>query len=210
VFEWAKDLRGPARTERVRRQHRARGQRAHHLGRAQGRARGAQGGLLPSRARFRKLLALADAARGRRSRGRERELRQGRARGADPEARAAQAPQGCDLDWQRLAEHNRGRRVHEHRRAGQVGRAGSPGPALPRKTAHMVPAAPVGSHGPALPRQSARMVRPPAATQRLWAGRDRDLDAVHGGAGAHVAGDPRIEHVHVRALLLELWPTPLR
>ena len=40
--------------------------------------------------------------------------------------------------------------------------------------------------------------------------RQRDLDSVHGGAGPHVARDPRVEGVDIRVLGLELWPAALR
>ena len=67
-----------------------------------------QGGLPPRRARVRLVLPLADAARGRRPRGRRGELRPRRARGPHPEARAAQAAQDLDRRRQR-AEDDRGR-----------------------------------------------------------------------------------------------------
>ena len=56
-----------------------------------------QAGLLPRRAFLRRVHPDADPAGGRRRRQHQGELRQGRARGADPEARAAQAAQGRDL-----------------------------------------------------------------------------------------------------------------
>ena len=66
----------------------------------------AQGRLPAHRARVRLVLALAHAARRRRPRGRLGQLRPRRARGADPQARAAQAAQ--DLDRRRrLAEDDR-------------------------------------------------------------------------------------------------------
>ena len=72
------------------RQRPTRGQRAHHLRRAQGRAR-ATGGLLPARARVRRVLPVADAAPRRRPRQRPGPLRPRRARDPRPQARAEEA-----------------------------------------------------------------------------------------------------------------------
>ena len=77
-------------------QHRARGQRPHRLGRAQGRARGAQGGLLPRRAGLGLVQPLADPPRGVDPDAVQRRLRSRRARGTDPKPEAAQAAQGRD------------------------------------------------------------------------------------------------------------------
>ena len=81
---------------------------AHRLRRAQGRARGQARGLLPRGARLRRVLPLADAAR--RAIDAEavtRGVRQRRARGAHPQARAAQAAQ--DHDRRRRASRRRSR-----------------------------------------------------------------------------------------------------
>ena len=81
----------PARPGRAGRVDRGPRQRADDQRRAQGRAREARARLVPRRALVRQLQPLADAARGRRP-GRDLgELRPRRARGDDPEARAAQA-----------------------------------------------------------------------------------------------------------------------
>ena len=76
------------------RQDRAAGRRPDDLRRAQGRAGGAQGGLLPRRALVGLVLPLADAAGGHRPRRDQGELRPRRARGPRPQARGPQAAQG--------------------------------------------------------------------------------------------------------------------
>ena len=112
------------------RRDRARGQRPDPLGRAQGRARGEAGGLLPRRARLRPLLALPHAAQGHRPRGRDRLVHQRRARGPDPQARGAQAAQDLDRGGRQPAR-DRGQRVltaaarAASRRRGPVPAAGS-------------------------------------------------------------------------------------
>ena len=96
---------------------RGRGQRPDRLGRAQGRARGQARGLRARRARLRRVPPLADPARGHRSRGGHRQLRQGRSRGPHPEARGAQAAPRCHPGG-RSPGGDRGQRVRvgAHRR----------------------------------------------------------------------------------------------
>ena len=86
------DLPGPVRGGRL---DRGRGRHAHHLRRAQGRARAARAGLAPHRALVRALQPLADAAGGRRPRrASSAEFDTRRARRPDPEARGASSRAG--------------------------------------------------------------------------------------------------------------------
>ena len=154
---------GPARPRRGGRLDRGPGRHAHDLGRAQGRA-GAQGArLVPHRALLRELQPLADAAGGHRPRGDHGELPPRRPRGADPEARGAQAAPGGDQG--RRGKRRRARRggqrqggVASARRSargsaacerslngstwGPLGRAASPRRAWPRPSPGQSPARP--------------------------------------------------------------------
>ena len=141
---------------------------AHRLGRAQGRAREHERGLLPRRARVRRVLALADPARGRRPRGRRRELRPRRARGPHPEARGAQAAPDRDRRRRpsRAIEGTRGRSARRARRRGAPARRAPLGSPRPHARASRSAPATRGSRartGHAAASPTARSARPPSS-----------------------------------------------
>ena len=88
--------RRPSRPVRRRRQRPARGQRAHHLRRAQNPTRTTRRGLLPNRARVRQLRPLPNPPRRRRPRRRASPFRPRRARDPNPQTRTEKAPTGPD------------------------------------------------------------------------------------------------------------------